>query len=190
MVNINFFKKETLAIVIFILLSFLFFSLVYIPWQLKLIEVKKEFAFMQKDLIEISGLKVGEGFASEFREELDSKVVMFSKKFPLSEEGTMRELSKLAFEHGVNITSLRSSFKKINQDKENFVSFLGQAPKKVQLVIFAEGTYINLGKFLEDIRTKLNAAAVLEKLSVVKVSDTDKLRIQISLFFYLRDWDG
>ncbi|MFH1504325.1 MAG: hypothetical protein ABIH08_02915 [Candidatus Omnitrophota bacterium] len=178
-------SKQTFLVLVFAGVSILFFSFLYIPGLKKLNKIKQELSSIQKEFKEIAGLSSQTAILPKFLTALNENEGFLSEKFSHLEEETIKGVSEIGAAQGIFIISIRSSFEALNSQESSVFSSFNQKVKKACLNISAQGNYIQLGKFLENLRKEFETFVIPDKLNITKASGTDKLNIQMRLFFYL-----
>lgn len=184
MKRIIFLKKRVFVISIFIITSIVFFSFIYIPQRKELNKLRQNLNIIQEELREISGTDSEKMSLFEFIMILNKKAELLKEKFPQSEAGVIKEISKLVSKCKMDIVFIKGSPKDLDSEEKNIFA-VDETVKKVYMDINMKGSYIQLGNFLEKARKEFKIFTVLDKLYIKKIPDTDKLGIRIRLFFYI-----
>lgn len=172
------------AVIVF---SWALFFFGYRPRVHTLHAIQEQVHNIQEGALTISEFDSGRQSFSEFILSLKEKSGEVKEKFPSSEEPVIKAVLQLAGKHGISITSIKSTPKKLEAEEAKAVSPLGEAVKRIYLDIDGLGYYAQIGKFLKDLRENFNTFILLDSFRFARSAGTGKLNVHVKISFYVAD---
>jgi Tfp pilus assembly protein PilO len=172
------------AIAVVLIAGFRLF--VYRPTKNTVRKLKTELAAVQYKINAIEAVVGQNKSLEEGVVLLQERLNELDKKFPDNERETLRMISKLAYKHGLNVTSIKPQSKSLFTDKNNSpVTVEDKVYETMSISMVAHAPYVKLGKFLEAIRRDIAHLLSVKRLTLAKKAKQYELNADIELVLYL-----
>jgi hypothetical protein len=180
-------KKMILTAIIIVIVSLLFFLFVYYPARKTVKFISQEIFEVNSQIQDIEAIVAKSKTRQEGIRLLEQKYKEINAKFPREEDETLKNFADLALASNMEIISIRPEAKThLLDEKKQPVEIEGKACQKVFVSIELEGGYLNLIKYLENLKSNLPVFINIEKLRVLKAgAETKKDSVTLEVSFYL-----
>jgi len=168
-------------------------ALLIVSWIFIFLPAKDTVKTLKTELLQIEG-KIGglkdiigkDKPLSEGITILEQELENLKKRFPDSEEGTLRIISNLAHRSGLDVISFKPRKKNLLLDENKNAKEIDDCLcKKMSVSMIVRSGYLQLGSFLEALRKEVPHILTVERLNITKESGRDELKADINLTMYL-----
>ncbi len=176
-------QKKIFMFVGIVALTFaVFIIFIYLPTKRHLVQLKDEYFVLQNEINEFNK-SIGEGKPLEQAIlSLRNRLETLDKKFPEKEEIVLRELSALAENLSIEISSIRPEKKKEIKEIENTpIDIKGCIVQEMPISMNLRTSYKTLGEFLKVLKEAFPVFIKIDNVRITKTADKNSPLLDVSL---------
>lgn len=180
-------KKALLMITVVVVSFILLWLLIYLPARSTVKRLKLELSGVDGQIQQIEAKAGQAGSLEEGIKRLDVNLKNMIKRFPNTEEESIKAFASFAKEAGVKVDSIRPLPKKELLDQNSaVVKIKGKSCYVFPISVSLKGSFTDLVRFTQIVEKKLPAFAIIQKLNINSdPANLQMLNINMDLDLYL-----